>query len=216
MQQKNPALDTLEDIRQIMERSSRFISLSGLSGVAAGICALTGAWFAHRVISGAELILTGDNGSAAARLLSDQLLNIAMVVLCAAIILAFWFTYLKSKKSHIPVWGTAAKRLVVNLGIPLLAGGVFLLHMTAQGYFKLIAPGCLLWYGIALVNAGKYTLGEVRYLGYVQIVLGLTSCWFPEQGLYFWAMGFGVMHIIYGAWMWWKYDKKSNNGEASS
>ena len=93
-----------------------------------------------------------------------------------------------------------------NFCLPLFAGGVFLLRMTELGYFGMIAPGCLLFYGIALVNASKYTLGEIRYLGYAEIILGLISCWFPELSLLFWTLGFGVLHIIYGAAMWWKYD----------
>ena len=43
-------LDALRDIQRIMQRSSRFISLSGLSGIAAGVWALVGAIFAHKWI----------------------------------------------------------------------------------------------------------------------------------------------------------------------
>ncbi|HRO46173.1 hypothetical protein [Agriterribacter sp.] len=211
MEQEHPALDALKDIKQMMERSSRFISLSGLSGVAAGICALTGAWFAYQVISGNNPVYkeSYDYGSLTlGNIMKYKLPAIALLTLGSAILTAFLFTYIKSKKSNTPIWGTTSKRLILNFCIPLFAGGVFLLRMTELGYFEMIAPGCLLFYGIALVNAGKYTLGEVRYLGYGQIVLGLIGCWFPALGLFFWTLGFGALHILYGSLMWWKYDKK--------
>lgn len=212
MDQDISAIDALKDIKQMMERSSRFISLSGLSGVAAGICALAGAWFSRPVISGSisadkegyayGILTIGD-------LMEYRLFTIALLTLCAAIAVAFLFTWLKARKNKVPIWGTTSRRLILNFCIPLFTGGIFLLRMAQMGYLGLIAPGCLLFYGVSLVNAAKYTLGEVRYLGYAQIVLGLTGCWFPAAGLFFWALGFGVLHIIYGAAMWWKYDKKS-------
>ena len=59
----------LHDIKQMMERSSRFISLSGLSGIAAGVCALVGAWFAGDVVNKTsrladfkETLATNENG----------------------------------------------------------------------------------------------------------------------------------------------------------
>ncbi|HRP55648.1 hypothetical protein [Agriterribacter sp.] len=208
MEQEQSALHTLKDIKQMMERSSRFISLSGLSGVAAGICALAGAWFAHRVISG-KTPESYDYGSLTiANIIRYKLFIIALLTLGSAVITAFLFTYIKSKKNNTPVWSTATKRLLINFCIPLFAGGVFLLRITELGYFVMIAPGCLLFYGIALVNASKYTLGEIRYLGYAQIALGLISGWFPELSLVFWTLGFGVLHIVYGVAMWWKHDKQ--------
>ena len=50
MNEQQP-LEELQHIKRMMERSSRFISLSGLSGIAAGICAIAGAWFANDVIT---------------------------------------------------------------------------------------------------------------------------------------------------------------------
>ena len=50
MNEQNQHLETLQDIKKIMERSSRFLSLSGLSGIAAGICALAGSVIAYKWI----------------------------------------------------------------------------------------------------------------------------------------------------------------------
>ncbi len=212
MSDKNTGLETLKDIKQMMERSSRFISLSGLSGIAAGICALIGAWFAYGIISGnhghKEYSNYYPDIISLRQFMGFALFQIALLTLIAAFALALIFTWIKSRKNKVAIWGTSSKRLLWNVAVPLIAGGIFLLRMIQLGYFGMIAPGCLIFYGIALINASKYTLGEVRYLGYCQVILGLINCWFLGYGLYFWTIGFGVLHIIYGAMMWWKHERK--------
>jgi len=207
MVEQNPSLETLQDIKRMMERSSRFISLSGWSGIAAGVCALIGAWFAKLKIdeyhtSGSADPIRGNGVS-----LINQLLFIAVVVLVAAIVLAFLFTWLRTKKNRTNIWDPVAKRLMWNTIIPLAVGGLCIWRVLQIGSFTLVAPLCLVFYGLALVNGSKYTVGEVRYLGYGQIILGLLNLWLEGYGLYFWALGFGVLHIIYGAMMWWKYER---------
>ena len=207
MIEQDQSLLELQHIKKMMERSSRFISLSGLSGIAAGICALTGAWFANDIIQKSR----GPFGYTNAIFLSSQLLVIAALTFIAAFLSAFLFTYLRSKKNNIPLWGTTAKRLMINVAIPMVAGGFYLLCEIRAGHFGFIAPGCLIFYGLALVNASKYTLDEIRYLGYIQILLGIINCWlFIGYGLYFWAAGFGILHILYGLIMWQKYERIHN------
>jgi len=193
-----------------MERSSRFISLSGLSGIAAGVCALIGAWFAsqkiHCWVKGdcqlSNLISTGG------RPLLNELFWIATLTFVAAFVLAFLFTFLRSKKTGTPMWGNTTVRLLWNTAVPLMAGAVFLFRMLQLEQFDLIAPGCLIFYGLALINGSKYTLGEVKYLGYGILLLGIVNLWFVGYGLHFWALGFGVLHIVYGVVMWNKYERK--------
>lgn len=215
-------LDTLQDIKQMMERSSRFISLSGLSGVAAGCCALVGAWLAHDVIMRSaysysigrnrntaefDLDTSGNDITSLTEFMGSRLFMIAVCTFIIAFVLAFMFTYLRSRKNNIPIWGHTSKRLMLNVSLPMLVGGIYLWKMIQAGIFGLIAPGCLIFYGLALVNASKYTLREIRYLGFGQIILGLVNLWFIGYGIYFWAMGFGALHIIYGSVMWWRYEK---------
>ena len=214
MSNQQQSLNELQHIKQMMERSSRFISLSGLSGISAGICALIGAWLAYPFVMGYKDYLINPDVALAQALGHDYsiLLNtwlfwIAAGTFFAALISAFFFTWLKSRREGIPVWGTTAKRLMINVFIPLLAGGIFLFKLIHFGTFGLVAPGCLIFYGLALINASKYTLDEIRYLGYCQILLGLVNLWFEGSGLYFWAMGFGVLHILYGTYMWFKYER---------
>lgn len=208
----------LQHIKQMMERSSRFISLSGLSGIAAGLCALVGAYFANNVITqsynntlrkvDSDLYNVATQGKLSVRdFMGNSLFQIAIVTFIAAFAFSFLFTYLRSKKTNTKLWGTTSKRLFINVMIPLVAGGIYILKLIEAETFGLIAPGCLIFYGLALVNASKFTLGEVRYLGYLQIVLGIINLWFIGYGIYFWSIGFGILHIIYGVFMWNKYER---------
>jgi hypothetical protein len=204
----------LHDIKQMMERSSRFISLSGLSGISAGICALIGAWFSVDVIErnrsavhNLKRSIAGDDSIMYGDFAHSRLFQIAAITFAAALISAFIFTWRRSKKTNVPIWGTTAKRLMINVTVPMIAGAVFLIAIIQNGVFGFVAPGCLIFYGLGVLNASKYTLPETRYLGYGEILLGLINLYFLGDGLYFWAAGFGVMHILYGIFMWWKYER---------
>lgn len=203
-------LETLQDIKRIMERSSRFLSLSGLSGISAGICALAGAWFAGNKL-GIYYYRYDKRGhfeKSDFHQLAIELLVIAGIVLAASLVLSFYFTWRKAKRNHLPIWDHTTKKLLINMMIPLSAGGLFMLAMLQYSEWRFIAPACLVFYGLALVNASKYTLTDIRYLGLLEIILGLINTQFIGYGLYFWAGGFGILHIVYGIIMWWKYDRK--------
>ncbi|MEI9957232.1 MAG: hypothetical protein WDM90_13225 [Ferruginibacter sp.] len=217
MNNPQQSLEDLQHIKKMMERSSRFISLSGLSGIAAGVCALVGAWFANGVIEGsggpsnyrAVVSRTIESSSTIQDFFSHRLFQIAAITFFAALLSSFIFTYLRSKKNNIPMWGYSSKRLLVNVALPMLAGAIYLFREMQFGNYGLIAPGCLIFYGLALVNASKYTLGEIKYLGYCQVLLGIINCWYIGDGIYFWAAGFGLLHIIYGSVMWYRYEKNN-------
>lgn len=208
MDDKQRSLQELHQIKTMMERSSRFISLSGLSGIAAGVCALGGALAATQVI---DCWQTGEcsYGRLAKDVtrLQNQLLLIAILTFVGAFISAFIFTWLRSSSKNIPLWGSTTLRLFWNTAIPMIAGALFIIRSSQLHEYELIAPGCLIFYGLALVNASKYTLGGVRYLGYGQLILGAINLWMTGYGLFFWAAGFGILHIIYGMLMWWKYER---------
>jgi hypothetical protein len=202
------SLETLQDIKRMMERSSRFISLSGLSGVSAGICALVGAWIAHGMIQ--TYIQSGVTDPSSAErvdIFEGRMILLALVVLLTALVSSTWFTWRKARKSQLPIWDHASKKLAINMAIPLAAGGFFVLGLLNHKGWTYAAPACLVFYGLALVNASKYTLTDIRYLGFLEIILGCICMYYPHEGLYFWAVGFGALHIVYGLFMWWKYEK---------
>ena len=208
--QQSASLQELKDIKRMMERSSRFISLSGLSGIAAGVCALIGAWIARDILNSyygaynSEGFFSGDAFSK----LKIQLLVLGVIVFAVAFISSFIFTWQKAKKQNIPLWNMTSRKLLWNMMIPLTAGALFIIAMLHYDDWAYVAPASLIFYGLALVNASKYTFTDVRYLGYGQIILGLINMLYIGKGLYFWAAGFGGLHIVYGAIMWWKYERE--------
>lgn len=192
---------TLTEIRHLMERSSRFISLSGLSGVVAGIYALLGAWVAHYLISSVR------DGTGDPSALVDYLITVAVLVMALAIGTGIFLTTRKAKKDGNSLFDAAAKKLIINLCIPLAAGGIFCLALLYHRDWLYIPPAMLIFYGLALVHASKYTRDDVRSLGIAEIGLGAIALFVQGYGLIFWAVGFGVLHIVYGAYMYLKYEK---------
>jgi len=201
---KQKYIEDLKDIKQMMNRSSRFISLSGLSGISAGILAIIGAYLAYQTIYAnqnylvyRQAILSFENFS--------TLLIIALTTLLLSIGSGIFFTTRKAKRNQQKLWDSQTKTLLINLLIPLATGGILCLILLLKGFIGIIAPLTLIFYGLALVNASKYTLEEVRSLGIVEILLGLLGIYFIGYGLIIWTIGFGIIHIVYGIIMHLKY-----------
>jgi hypothetical protein len=200
--------DDLASIRNLMERSSKFISLSGLSGVLAGVYALIGAVAAYMILNYGSIDYT--DGATTVDFSSSViilLIVIAVAVLIASILTGIILSYKKSKKSGQPFWSKTSKALLFNMATPLVAGGLLMIIFILREYYGIVGPASLIFYGLALVGASNFTFTAVRSLGICEIVLGLISALYPGYGLYFWALGFGVLHIIYGSVMYLKYDR---------
>lgn len=203
-------LENLSEIRNLMERSSRFISLSGLSGVVAGVIALIGAGVAISQF-GLDLFSADDRFLSRIKPLNNDrvlfLLLDGLIVLVLSIGFGIYFTTRKAKQQGLSVWDSSAQRLMINLFLPLAAGGIFCLILLHHGQLDLVAPATLLFYGLALINASKYTLNDIRYLGMIEIALGLIAAIYAGYALLFWMIGFGVIHIVYGVVMYYKYER---------
>jgi hypothetical protein len=201
---QNKYIEDIKEIKDIMNRSSRFVSLSGLSGISAGIIALTGAYAAF------QTVYVGQDyfGYSKAIITSESLATLLLIALSTvilAVVSVIYFTTKETKKRNLKIWDHQTKRLLINLSIPLITGGILCLLMLFKGYIGIVAPLTLIFYGLALVNASKYTLTEIRSLGIIQIILGLIATHFIGFGLLFWAGGFGILHIIYGVMMHLRY-----------
>jgi len=197
--------EDLSHIRSMMERSSRFISLSGLSGVFAGLSALIGGLYVYLLFKANGLdYFDGEHKIYSGNLVSE-LVWIALIILFFALTFGIFFTIRKSRKYNLPIWTSATKNMLFNLAIPLSVGGVFCLALVPSNLCFLIAPATLLFYGLALVNAEKYTFSDIKYLGFCELILGCISLFFLGYGLLFWIMGFGVLHILYGILVFKKY-----------
>ena len=196
----------LQHIRKMMEQSSRFISLSGLSGVAAGAVALAGAFAAFYIFQQHNIHYFDDySGTGGNTGLLWQLIGLAVLVLVVALGLGILLTVNKSRKQGLSIWTSTTKKLVAALFVPLIFGGLFCIAALYHGHFEIIAPLLLVFYGLALINAGRYTFSDIQNLGYCEAFLGVIAMFLPGYGLVFWALGFGVLHIVYGLLMYKKY-----------
>ena len=196
-------LKDISDIKNMMSQSTQFISLSGLSGILAGLYALIGAAVVNSLIENdySEFITIESTTF-------KLIVLTAIIVLLLSITTAYFLTKQKAAKIGETVWNSATKRLLINFSIPLFTGGIFAILLLRHNLYELIAPITLIFYGLACVNASKYTLRDVRYLGITEIIIGLFAVEFSGYGLFFWVIGFSVCHILYGTLMYYKYDRK--------
>lgn len=184
-----------------MNKSSRFISLSGLSGILAGIYALVGAAIGYYLVDSSVrgyLILDGD--------IFRTCVAILIAVAALSVITGIVLTTKKAKKNGEKIWDSSSRRLLVNFLVPLLTGGLYILIILEQERYGHTAALMLIFYGLALINASKYSLGDIKFLGFTEVILGLICALMPSYGFWFWVVGFGIMHIVYGAVMHFKYD----------
>jgi hypothetical protein len=198
MQDIDAGLRDIAQIRSMMQRATKFLSLSGLSGVCAGALALAGSVLARGMLEEG-----GENAVI-------DVAAVAVSVLVLAMTLALLLSRRMARKRGLSFWNAAARHLLLALAVPLGAGGVFSCMLAVHGYYAMIPAAMLVFYGIALVHGAAFTHVEVRYLGALQITLGLFSAAWPDAGLVLWALGFGVLHIVYGIAMWMKYERESD------
>lgn len=204
MKDKN-YLDDLQDIKQMMQKSTQFLSLSGISGVLAGIYALVGAMYVSAILESHYIhyqYVTLESNT------FKKILITAFLVLLLSVATAWIFSNRKAKKKGERLINATSKRAFWNFAIPMLTGGVLILLLLKNEYYGLLAPMTLIFYGLACINVSKYTFGDVRYLGITEIILGLLAVQFSGHGLLFWVLGFGICHILYGTIMYFKYETK--------
>ena len=208
MKDEKDYLRDIAEIRSMMERSSKFLSLSGWAGIMAGIYALAGAFIAFKFLNfNPDELIAGNLEAGSIFSSLSKVIWLAIIVLILAISTASFLSFRKADKKGEKIWNHTTRRFLLSMAVPLAAGGLVILVLISKGLTGLIAPLTLLFYGLALYNASEFTLNEVKTLGFIQIGLGLISACFIEYGLFIWAAGFGVVHIIYGVYMHYKYER---------
>lgn len=203
MKNEQDYIQDIADIRSMMERSSKFMSLSGLAGIMAGLYALAGAWIAYRVYQfEPDSIRYADaNGHL------TEIILLAVVILILAVGTAIILSRKKAQKRGEAAWNATSRRMLAHMAVPLLAGGILILLLLSRGGIGLMAPLTLLFYGLGLYNASKFTYDDLKLLGLIQTGLGLLSVWLITYSLLIWALGFGVIHIVYGIYMHFRYER---------
>lgn len=209
MNQPDQHLEDIKVIKKIMEESSRFLSLSGLSGIIAGLLAIAGAVVAKLIIDGTPMAeewynvpFTADPaGHRAVMLLFADMGAVLILSLVAAI----FFSSRKARKSGHSAWTPVTRRMLASLLLPLAAGGLFILITLTTVPASVTVASTLIFYGLAVISAGKFTFGEIHWLGVLEVLTGLACLLLPQWSVFIWAAGFGLIHIGYGLFMHLRY-----------
>ena len=203
-------------IKNLMEKSSKFSNLSGYAIATTGLLALLGAVFVYfdlgisiseKYISYAELInQTGNANSIYTKI--KLLVIIASLILLTSLLILYVTAKLKSERHDINLFNSSFSRALKSLFIPVLSGGVFCGFLILHKMYGLVAPATLIFYGLGLISASKYSYNELELLGYLELLLGTIASYYMGSGLLFWMIGFGIGHIVLGVFIHYKYDKK--------
>jgi hypothetical protein len=211
MENQSEYIEDLRIIKKVMEESSRFLSLSGLSGIFTGLIAIAGAAIAVFVFLDGRLILSDDffksYTAPEVNLLKINLIVLAVSVLVLALVISIWFSWRKSVKMGLRMWTPVSRRFLANLIVPLITGGILIIIIFIHQQWQLVLPSMLIFYGLALVSATKFTYNDIFYLGLIEIVSGLVAAALPAYGIIIWSFGFGLLHIAYGLMMYRKYER---------
>lgn len=196
-------IQDLAEIRSMMERSSKFLFLSGLAGLFAGLYAIAGAAYAiYKLGFTPDQVFydysTGD---------PLQVVLLAAIVLLLSIGTALTLSARKASKAGDKIWTASTRRLLAHVSVPLFAGGIIVLIFFEQMLLGLMAPFTLIFYGMALFTAGKFSFDELKMMGVIQTFLGILSLWLIEYSMIIWGFGFGVLHIVYGIYVYLKYER---------
>ena len=203
-------------IKNLMEKSSKFSNLSGYAIATTGLLALLGAVFVYfdlgisiseKYISYAELInQTGNANSTYTKI--KLLVIIASLILLTSLLILYVTAKLKSERHDINLFNSSFSRALKSLFIPVLSGGIFCGFLILHKMYGLVAPATLIFYGLGLISASKYSYNELELLGYLELLLGTIASYYMGSGLLFWMIGFGIGHIVLGFFIHYKYDKK--------
>ena len=212
MSTEQDQLESIREMRNLMERSARYLSLSGLAGIIVGFIALGGVatLLTFMGISLGQSVsfvdLAASGGPKAARI-NERILMMAAMVFMLSLIVEVAFAYRNARKLGLPLWDATARRMLTALFMPIMGGGVYCLSLLQSGRVDDLAAASLIFYGLGLINAGKYAVPDVGRLGIAVFATGLIASFFPLQAVYFWAFGFGILHIIYGITIYFKHQR---------
>jgi len=207
--------DDISLVKEMMEKSSKFSSLSGLSIIYTGILALIGGVIIYfdlsfslseKEISYSQLINRNANPDDLYTKVK-LLVYIASVILILSLLLLYVSAKSKAKKEQVNLFTSSFARTLKSLFVPLFSGGIFSLFLIHHGLYGLVAPATLIFYGLGLINASKHSYDELEKLGYVELFLGISASYFMGTGLIFWVIGFGFGHVLFGIYLHFKYDR---------
>ena len=204
MQNPKDAINTLHDIKNIMEKSTKFNALSGFSFISVGCIALVSAIISAQTLN--NNIFETNLYQPISLSQKNHLVIIGFSTLFLAILAAFYFTHKKAVKNKVSLTLGGGPALSLHFVTPLLVGGIVALALLYYQHLVFVAPLLLVFYGLSVVSGSKFTHPELIYLGFIQLALGCLGLFYLGHGLILWTLGFGVAHIIWGIYYYLKHE----------
>jgi hypothetical protein len=212
MEEKTKYLQQINDIKNMMDNNTKFLSLSGLAGVWAGSTAIIGAMVASKILHDNFMLIRSweqfENGRTLISQLALTLIGIGIIIFIVALAGGFYFSYRKAKRKQLKIWNNISRKMCTDFILIGAVGGIFCLFLIKHHVIFMIAPTCLIFYGIGLYIISRYTVRDIKILSICMIILGLLNAYYIYSGILFWFIGFGILHIVYGITMYLKYDRK--------
>ena len=182
------AMDNLRYIRETMERATPFTGISGLGEMAIGFTALVACLIAAR----------------------QPTFNLWLAVWLAealiSLLIAGWSMDRKARAVQMPLFSGSGRKAVFSLAPPVIAGGLLTIVLVRAGLPNAIPGVWLLLYGTGVITGGMFSVRAVPVMGLCFMLLGATALFSPPAfANWFMAVGFGGLHVLFGAIIVRKY-----------
>jgi hypothetical protein len=176
-----------------MEGAAYFTGVSGVGEMVVGGTALVSAWIASRQTSATAWLLT-------------WLVEAVIAVLITAVSIAW-----KARRTGATLLSQTVRRFALALFAPLIAGALLTFVLFLQGSVAVLPGLWLLLYGTGVITGGAYAVRVVPVMGMAFMALGavaLAALVFalpPVWSDVLMAVGFGGLHILFGAIIAWRH-----------
>ena len=198
---KKDYLKDISEIKNMMNKSSRFNSLSGISGIATGIYAIIGSLIGYQYVTKNNIEISNLDRFHFSLLFADLVLIIFLSLITSLII-----TRRKVKVDGISSGSILTKKMLSNFLIILIPSTIYVLILILNHDFVGAGSLMLFFYGASLINASHNTLEEIKTLGLIEIVLGILIILIPAFAFWIWLIGAGIIHVIFGLYMYFKHE----------
>jgi len=183
--ESNQAERTLEVIRMLMERGTRYTHVCGSSGIAAGLITL----------GGCAVLASG-------RLPYDRVTSFVAtfaVVFVASFLANVYFTFRMARQNHEPVWSRTARTVTLAFLPNFVAAIVLSGVLIREGRLDLLPGLWMLLYGCGELAISFFAPLSILVLGLAFVLAGAVSLlFFRGHEVLMMGLSFGGIHLAYG------------------
>src|SRR5262249_38371518 len=176
------AMDNLRFIRETMERASSFTAVPGWGGVTIGVTAIIAAFVAVGIPD------------------EDEWMYVWACELPLAVLIGGWTMKRKAGVAQLKLLSAPGRKFTLSLTPPLVAGALLSVALAREGAYNALPGMWMLLYGTGVVTGGAFSVKVVPVMGLCFMGMGALTLFVPiSWGNFMMAVGFGGLHVIFGA-----------------